>query len=251
MSTTNYVLLSANQRYGVNLNQILTNHLLEHGVEIDGQLTINYDTFAKDITTDLTFVLFNKPDQALVAIQAAINGDEPLGNVILGFSNMQDLHTSGRGDISADRFPDISYEGQVATQLRQRHQIVGVDSEDGDVYRSLSFTPERQFKNQVTESEILRAIKFIKEQIKADVTSRGFYLVDHYRKVEPFNTQAAKQAKLLYKEQAKHYKRVISLDPVELARVNDADRKLYDQYQFRTQLHESADTALVLHQFEQ
>lgn len=51
----NYALVSSNYRYGINLNQILTNHLQEHGqVNDQGKLIIDRQTFTDDVQTDLT-----------------------------------------------------------------------------------------------------------------------------------------------------------------------------------------------------
>lgn len=247
MTTTNYVLLSANHRYGVNLSQILMNHLLENGsTDSDGRLSVNFDVFAKDITTDLTFVLFNKPDQVIDSIHKFIKGEKLNDDTILGVSNVQDLHTNGEARISPEQYPDITYEANKADELRAKHRIINVDSQNSEIYDSLVFAPDEQLSAKINMDDIKKAIIFIEDQIRADIIVRNFYLIDKFRNVEPFITEVSEQTSRKYSDQAKHYKRILSLDSVELTRVNDADRKLYDQYQFRTQLNTSSDQAFEL-----
>lgn len=235
MSANYYALVSRNHRYGVNLNQILTNHLNEHGqVDDQGQLLVNFDEFQRDMRIDLTFVLFNDPERVKTALDAATNQEPLPADTILGVTSLQTLSLDSDQQSDLDQLLD-DQENEVA-RWRRLHQVIDRDSDDQSMYQALVFDAN-QFDHATDPANLDQAITAVEQYVQTALKSHKQGMIDKYRRdVQPFLSELDTYTQQDYQKQAKRYKAIISLDSVERARLNGLEQKLFDQHEFRSQL---------------
>lgn len=231
----NYALVSSNYRYGINLNQILTNHLQEHGqVNDQGKLIIDRQTFTDDVQTDLTFALFGEPEKVKDTLMKFVEDGSLASSSVIGVTSLKTMNLNSDDKTDLENILD-DHENDIARR-RRLHQIITRDSDDQAVYEALVFN-EQQFEQPVDQQSLALAMTKIQAYIQTALTHGDQGMIDKYRRdAQPFLSDLDEYTKKDYQNQAKRYKAIISLDAVERTRLNSLEQKLYDQHEFRSQL---------------
>ncbi|KRM12261.1 hypothetical protein [Paucilactobacillus suebicus] len=161
------MLLSFNDRYAINVSQILMTHLAQHGIEnADHKLTIDYDQLMQDVINNTTFVIFNWTDAVkneLVNFAFTNKVDNPAN--IVGTGNFVYTKRLSDGSIDASAGEDWANQIKENDSLRRQNHIITMDSSADEIMRSLIFAPDQDMQQRIDVNSISTWIKYIQEQI--------------------------------------------------------------------------------------
>lgn len=246
---TNYVLLSANRKYGINLNQLLAHHLLKYGKMNDNNLLgVDFDALVNDIRTNLTFVIFYHPEQALKGIDAIIKNQPLPKNSILGVSNIEEIALDKDHVLNTDA---IQKGYQKTERQRVEDRIINKQSSEEDIYKSMIFAPAPNLMEKLDMENIYQGIEMIQKQVQEDLTSYKYVMINSYREnIQPFTDEKSKFEEMDYKEQERRQQEIINLDAVERTRLNSFERGLYDRYEFEHELQKGVETAFTVYEIK-